>query len=149
MKRLRWNKGAMVAGYRMLDCRRAAGKEEFHMRAAKLRKNCDAHTYKRRPVNSMDPPPRRVRFQSVSSPPPPPSFVFRTKRYAEHARRRGHTYAYRSVLAPAQAQGRICAVANEYTRIETGIISVSWISCGVVGIREEASRRLSRLHSRV
>jgi len=69
MKRPRWDKGGDGSAISNVGLPPSGcGKRSSKRGTAKLRKNCDAHTYKRRPVNSMDPlPPRCARFQSVSS----------------------------------------------------------------------------------
>lgn len=110
-------KGVMVARYRMPDCQ---GKRSSKRAAAKLRKNCDAHTYKRRPVNSMDRLPSRcARFQSVclpSSLSPPPSHP-PTKRYVVHTRRMYYVCMSQWACTCASTGTEdFCAEANETSK---------------------------------
>lgn len=110
-------KGVMVARYRMSDCcRRAAEKGIPKRGTAKLRKNCDAHTYKRRPVNSMDPlPPRRARFQSVSSLPFLFPFSFKAIRGAYKAPR-PYVCMSQGACTCASTGADFCMKANEMAR---------------------------------
>lgn len=107
MKRPWWDKrsdGSVIsnAGLPPSSC----GKRSTKRSMAKLRKNCDAHTYKRRPVNSMDPLPSRcARFQSVSL--FLLLFLYQSDTQYVHTSQHGHMYACRSVFAPAQARRRI------------------------------------------
>lgn len=142
MKRPRWDKGgdgSAISNVGLLPS--GCGKRSSKRGTAKLRKNCDAHTYKRRPVNSMDPlPPRRARFQSVSSllflsPFSSPSPL---KRYVVHTRRRGRTVCMsQGACTCASIAADFCMKANEMARkLRQHNIEASWISKSI-GIQIE------------
>jgi len=116
-EKIRWDKGgdgSAISNVGLLPS--GCGKRSSKRGTAKLRKNCDAHTYKRRPVNSTEPlPPRRARFQSVSSLPFLSSFSSRAIRGAYKAPR---PYARMSQdVTPAQGVD-FCVKANSMGKQE-------------------------------
>lgn len=133
MKRLRWDKGSdgsviSNVGLPPSSCRKRSSKR----RTAKLRKNCDAHTYKRRPVNSMDPLlPRRARFQSVSSFPSHSSFSSRAIRGVYKVPQRTYVCISQCACTCASTGTDFCAKANEMSKQgnwDSIISRMSWIS---------------------
>lgn len=117
---------------RDIGCRIAAvelWKKEYRKRyGVKLRKNCDAHTYKRRPVNSMDRAVRDFNRYLVSLSLSP--FLLLLYRKAI----RGAYKAPRMHVAVClhlrkHRDGFVWRLtSHEQMRIETRIISVRWIS---------------------